>query len=56
MISIDCGIMFFSRQYINTLVVGYVHVDNVMDLDDRKSTIDYVFTLGRGTIYWKFVV
>jgi hypothetical protein len=40
------GIMF-SRQQGNPSIMGHVDVDYTGDLDDRKSTIGYVFTLVR---------
>ncbi|XP_039115232.1 secreted RxLR effector protein 161-like [Dioscorea cayenensis subsp. rotundata] len=35
---------------------GYVDSNYAGDLDDRRSTIGYVFTLGRGVICWKSTV
>ena len=46
----------FSRQQIDPSVVGYVDADYARDLDDRRSTTCYVFTLGGGTICWKSMV
>ncbi|KAE8672931.1 hypothetical protein F3Y22_tig00111833pilonHSYRG00028 [Hibiscus syriacus] len=40
----------------NPLVVGYVDSDYAGDLDNRRSTIWYVFTLGGGPICWKSTV
>ena len=51
----DYGIMF-SRQQSVPSVVGYVDSDYARDLDDRRSTTGYVFTLGRGPICWKSMV
>ena len=42
----DCG-----QQY-----VGYCDSDFVGDLDKRRSTTDYVFTLGRGSISWRSIL
>jgi len=39
------GIMFNSGQG-DPLVVGYVDSDYAGDMDDRRSPIGYVFTLG----------
>ena len=36
--------------------MGYVDADYARDLDDRRSTIGYVFTLGKGPICWKSTV
>ncbi|KAL0337527.1 UNVERIFIED_CONTAM: Retrovirus-related Pol polyprotein from transposon TNT 1-94 [Sesamum calycinum] len=43
-------------KYMSKLVVGYVDSDYAGDLDDRRSTIRYVFTLGGGPIRWKSTV
>ncbi|KAL6332395.1 hypothetical protein AAG906_004970 [Vitis piasezkii] len=37
-------------------VRGYVDADYAGDLDDRRSTTSYVFTLGGGLICWKFMI
>ena len=34
----------------------YVDADYARDLDDRRSTIGYVFNLGGGPIFWKSMV
>ena len=33
--------------------MGYVDADYARDLDDRRPTIGYMFTLGGGPICWK---
>ena len=48
--------MMFSRQQSDPSVVGYVDADYARDLDDKGSTTCYMFTLGGGTICWKFMV
>ena len=53
--TIDYDIMFSTKQSVPS-VVGYVDGDNAKDLDDRRSTKSYVFTLGRGPICCKFMV
>lgn len=35
---------------------GYVDADYGQDLDKRRSTIKYVFTLGGGSISWRFTL
>ncbi|XP_068657890.1 secreted RxLR effector protein 161-like [Aristolochia californica] len=49
------GIMFNIKQSV-PLVVGYVDADYAGDLDDRRSTTGYVFTLVGGPICWKSMV
>ena len=41
----DYDIMF-SRQESVPSVVGYIDADYARDLDDKRSTIGYMFTLG----------
>ncbi|WJZ87849.1 hypothetical protein VitviT2T_007198 [Vitis vinifera] len=50
----DYGIMF-SKQQSDPSVRGYVDADYASDLDDRRCTTAYVFTFGRGPIFWKFM-
>ena len=50
-----CGIVQFVIHYStgeNPLLVGFIDSDWVGDLDDRKSTTCYVFTLILGPITW----
>ena len=51
----DYGIIF-SRQQSVLSIVGYVDADTIRDLDDRRSTMGYVFTLGKGPICWKSMI
>ncbi|KAK4388608.1 Retrovirus-related Pol polyprotein from transposon TNT 1-94 [Sesamum angolense] len=53
--TVGYGVIFGSQQN-DPLVVGYVNSDYAGDLDDRRSTTGYVFTLGGGSIYWKSTV
>ena len=46
------GIMFSSEKG-DPSVVGYVDSDYAGDMDDRRSTTGYVFTLAGGPICWK---
>jgi ATP-binding cassette subfamily B (MDR/TAP) protein 1 len=46
------GIMFNSEKD-DPSVVGYIDLDYVGDMDDRRSTTGYVFTLAGGPICWK---
>jgi hypothetical protein len=51
----DYGITFV-RQKSDLSVVGYVDADYAGDLDDRRSTTGYVFTLTGGPICWKSMI
>jgi hypothetical protein len=51
----DYGITFV-RQKSDLSVVGYVDANYVGDLDDRRSTMGYVFTLTGGPICWKSMI
>ena len=42
--------ILFSRQPGTNSVIGYVDADYVSEVDDRRSTISYVFTLSGGPI------
>ena len=46
----------FSKQQSNSSIRGYVDADYAGDLDDRRSTTCYVFTLGGGPICWKSMI
>jgi hypothetical protein len=51
----DYGITFV-RQKSDLSVVGYVDTDYAGDLDDRRLTTGYVFTLAGGPICWKSMI
>ena len=46
----------FVRQKSDLLVVGYVDSDYAGDLDDKRSTMGYVFTLTGGPICWRSMI
>ena len=48
--------IMFSKQQSNPSVRVYVDADYAGDLDDRRSTTYYVFTLGGGPICWKSMI
>ncbi|XP_059434543.1 secreted RxLR effector protein 161-like [Corylus avellana] len=54
-VTIDYGITFV-RQKSDLSVVGYVDEDYAGDLDARRSTMGYVFTLVGGPICWKSMI
>ncbi|RVX11676.1 Retrovirus-related Pol polyprotein from transposon TNT 1-94 [Vitis vinifera] len=51
----DYGIMF-SKQQSDPSVRRYAGANYAGDLDDRRSTTGYVFTLGGGPICWKSMI
>jgi len=48
---LDSGIWYTSIS-IGTGLIGYANVDWEGSLEDRKSTIGYIFRLGLGAISW----
>ena len=53
--TIDYDITFV-RQKSDLSIVGYVDADYARDLDDRRSTTGYVFTLTRRPICWRSMI
>ena len=45
--------ILFSRQSETNSVIGYVDADYAGDVDDRRYTTGYLFTLSRRLICWK---
>ena len=45
--------ILFARQHVDNSVVGYVDSDYVGNIDDRRSTTGYVFTLSGRPICWR---
>ena len=45
--------ILFSRQLMTNSIVGYVGAKYAGEMDDRRSTIGYLFTLSREPIRWK---
>ena len=46
----------FERQQVELSVRGYVDADYTGDLNDRRSTTGYVFTLVGGPICWRSMI
>jgi hypothetical protein len=46
----------FAGQKSDVSVVGYVDADYAGDLDDRRLTTEYVFTLAGGPICWRSMI
>jgi hypothetical protein len=53
--TIEYGITFV-RQKSDLSVIRYVDANYARDLDDRRSTTGYVFTLARGPICWRSMI
>ena len=47
------GLMLTYRRSDSLHIEGYSYLDFTGDVDDRKSTLRYVFTLAGGAISWK---
>jgi hypothetical protein len=47
------GLMLTSRRSDSLEIEGYSDSDFAGDVDDRKSTSGYIFTLTKGAISWK---
>jgi hypothetical protein len=45
-----------SKKKSDLLVIGYIDADYAGDLDDRRSTTGYVFTLVGGPICWRSMI
>jgi len=46
----------FGNQQVDHLVVGYVDSDYVGDLNNRRLTTGYVFTISGGPVCWKLTI
>ncbi|KAG8497200.1 hypothetical protein CXB51_008576 [Gossypium anomalum] len=51
--TVDVGLLFKQDNTLGKGVIGYVDSDYTGDLDKRRSTTGYVFTLAGGPISWK---
>ena len=49
----DVGLLFDGKSDRAKLLLGYVDADYRQDLDGRRSTTGYIFTLGGGCISWR---
>jgi len=46
----------FGNQQSDPLVVGYVNSDYAGNLNNRRSTTGYVFTISEGPVFWKSTI
>ncbi|KAL5804929.1 hypothetical protein ACOSQ3_031729 [Xanthoceras sorbifolium] len=51
--TVDVGLVFQRDNDDGQCVTGYVDSDYAEDLDKRRSTTNYVFTLAKGPVNWK---
>lgn len=51
--SLDTGLLFYARSNNASSLLGYVDADYGGDLDKRRSTTRFVFTLAGGYISWR---
>ncbi|KAG8479822.1 hypothetical protein CXB51_029312 [Gossypium anomalum] len=49
----DAGLVFEQDEALGQFVVGYVDSDFAGDLDKRRSTTGYLFTLAKAPVSWK---
>ena len=51
--TLDVGLIFKKDDMVGQYVVGYCDSDYAGDLDKRRSTTGYVFTLAKAPVSWK---
>ena len=51
--TLDVGLIFENEDMVGQHVVGYCDSDYAGDLDKRRSTTGYVFTLAKAPVSWK---
>ena len=51
--TVDVGLKFERDQTVDKHIVGYVDSDYAGDLDKRRSTTGYVFTMAGGPVSWR---
>ncbi|KAE8725588.1 hypothetical protein F3Y22_tig00008386pilonHSYRG00069 [Hibiscus syriacus] len=51
--TVDVGLVFEQNEALGQCMVGYVDSDYAGDLDKRRSTTGYLFTLAKAPVSWK---
>ena len=54
--TMDIGLQFTKDDSQGLHLVGYVDLNFTGDLDKRKSTTGYLFTLAGASIYWRSIL
>ena len=54
--TVDIGLLFNAKVEDARILTGYVDADHAQDLDNRKPTTGFVFTLGGGCISWRSIL
>ncbi|KAM0977924.1 hypothetical protein ACFX13_014221 [Malus domestica] len=54
--TVDVGLLFQQDKVIGKCVVGYVDSDYAGDLDKRRSTTGFVFTIAGGPVSWRSIL
>ena len=54
--TLDVGLIFEKDDMVGQHVVGYCNSDYTGDLDKRRSTTGYVFTLVKAPVSWKYTL
>ncbi|KAE8727554.1 putative ribonuclease H protein [Hibiscus syriacus] len=54
--TVDVGLVFEQDEALGQCVVGYADSDYAGDLDKRRSTTGYLFTLAKAPVSWKFTL
>ena len=51
--TLDVGLKYERMETMDQYVIGYADSDYAGDLDKRRSTSGYIFTLARGPVSWR---
>ena len=54
--TVDVDLVFKRDEKVDNYIVGYYDFDYAGDMDKRRSTTDYVFTLAKTPVSWKSIL